>query len=140
MTKRKKANIVLAHGITSLFFLGISLFSPGSVDIAVHDTYYVMSTTFVLIIIAALFALFTFILIGIYEMSRPLSPILNWVHFGLTLGPLVIIILVGFELVNTRAITSINEWLAILILVIVLSQLVFIANLIRSFLLKKPIE
>lgn len=133
-------NFVRAHGITSLVFIGIGLFIQGSIDIAVHDTYYVVSNSIVMILIALLFALFALILFGIHKMAKQLSPILNWVHFGLTLGPLIIIVLVGFELVDARAITSVNEWIAILILVLALSQLVFIANIIQSFLLKKTIE
>ncbi len=136
------------YGITALSLLIISFFIPGSFDIALHDSYVIISKSQITVIFALLFAFFTLILWILERNLKQLSPILNWLHFGLTVGGILImevitshsimqIFLVEFSTdeINKQEIW-INEWLSFLIVVVLFSQVLFIFNILRAFILK----
>lgn len=145
--------IVLTYGLTAIMIFLTSLFVSGSLDIALHDTYFVISKVHIIIVIALLFVLFTLITWGINKISRKLSSALNWLHYGLTIISLVIIVVlmnkitsqpatyrdysVLGEIEEYEAQMSINEWLAIIGVILILSQLLFLINIIRAFIVKK---
>lgn len=145
--------IVLTHGLTAVIILLTSLFISGSLDIALHDTYIVIAKSHIIIAIALLFVLFTLITWGINKISRRLSSALNWLHYGLTIISLVIIVVltnkitsqpatygdysVFDEIEEYEAQMSINEWLAIIGVILILSQLLFLINIIRAFIVKR---
>lgn len=154
MTKiTQMPKIVLTYGLTAVIILLTSLFIGGSLDIALHDTYFVIAKVHLIITIALLFVLFTLITWGINKISRRLSSVLNWLHYGLTIVSLVTIVVltnkiaiqtatyknysVFDEIEEYEAQMSINEWLAIIGVILILSQLLFLINVIRAFIVKR---
>lgn len=154
MTKiTQMPRIAVTYGITALIILLTSLFVSGSLDIAIHDTYFVIAKVHIIIAVALLFVLFTLTTWGINKISRRLSPTLNWLHYGLTTICVVIIIALTHKLTNQPATYSdysalnefeeyessmaINEWLAITLVILILSQVLFLTNIIRAFIVKR---
>ena len=147
--------IVLTYGLTAVILLLTSFFVNGSLDIALHDTYFVISKSQIIIAIALLFVIFTLITWGINKMSRSLSSVLNWLHYGLTMISFVIIVVLinkitsqpityrdysaFYEIKEYEVQMSINEWLSIIGVILILSQLLFLINIIRSFIVKRKI-
>lgn len=145
--------IVLLYGMTAIILLITSFFIDGSLDISMHDTYFIMSHTFLIIILAVLFAVFASISLGVDKLGRRLSPVLNWFHYGITIVCLAIIVVyikgmtlqpdtyydysVLNEIEENESSMSMNEWLIIIVLVFILSQLLFLINVIRAFMIKK---
>ena len=145
--------IVLTYGLTALIVLVSSLFISGSIDIAIHDTYVVIAKVHVVLAIALLFVFFSLTIWGIHKISRRLSSVLNWFHYGLTTISLAIIAVLMNELISQPPIyrdysvfdeieeyeaqTSVNEWLAIIGVIFIFSQLLFLINIIRAFIVKK---
>lgn len=145
--------IVLTYGLTALIILLTSLFISGSLDIALHDTYFVIAKVHIIIAIGLLFVLFTLTTWGIDKIGRRLSSMLNRLHYGLTIISLVIIIMLTNKLTSQPATyrdysvfdeieeyeaqMSINEWLAIIGVILILSQLLFLINVIRAFIVKR---
>lgn len=145
--------IVLTYGLTAFIFLVTSFFVNGSIDIAMHDTYVVIAQAHIMITIALLFVLFTLITWGMNKISRSLSPILNWLHYGLTTICLVSIIALTNKLTSQPAThnnysvlnefekyksnIAMNEWLALILVIFILSQVLFLMNIIRAFIVKR---
>lgn len=118
-----------------------------------HDTYFVVSKAQLIITTALLFAFFAIVTWGIEKMSRRLNSMLNWIHCGLTMICFTSIGVLGSKLLNQSApykdysvldeieeyesMMSIYEWLAIIVVILILSQLLFLINIIRAFIVKK---
>lgn len=154
MTKiTQMPRIVLTYGLTALIILLTSFFVSGSLDIAMHYTYFVIAKVHITIAIALLFVLFTLTSWGIYKIGRRLSSMLNWLHNGLTTICLVIIIVLTHKLTSQPATyrdysvlnefeeyessMATNEWLAIILVILILSQVLFLINIIRAFIVKR---
>lgn len=145
--------IISTYGLTALILFLTSFFIDGNLDVAFHDSYVVISSTYIFIGFGLIFLFFTLVTWGLYKMSRRLSSTLNWFHYVLTvIGLLIIIVLIRKltilpstyndysildELGEYEYWTLINEWLAITVMVLILSQLLFLANIIRAFIVKK---
>lgn len=145
--------IELTYGLTALIILLTSFFISGTLDISMHNTYFVIAKVHITIAIALLFVLFTLISWGIYKIGRSLSSMLNWLHYGLTTICLIIIIALTHKLTSQPATYSdysvfnefeeyesnmaINEWLAIILVILILSQVLFLINIIRAFIVKR---
>ena len=145
--------IVLTYAATALLILLTSLFTSGSLDIAMHDTYFVVAKIHIIIALGLLFMFFALVTWGIYYQSRRLSTVLNWLHYGLTILSLVVIVVltnnltsqtttyrdysVYDEIENYESQMSMNEWLAIILVILILSQSLFLINIIRAFIVKR---
>jgi cytochrome c oxidase subunit 1 len=145
--------IVSIYGLTALIILLTSFLVSGSLDIALHDTYFVIANVHIVLVIGLLFVLFTLIVWGINKTSRRLSSVLNWLHYSITTISLVIIAVftnkltsqtttyrdysVFDEIENYKSQMSINEWLAIILVILILGQVLFLINIIRAFIVKK---
>lgn len=143
----------MTYGLTAIILFIASFFINGSLDISMHDTYYVISNTLLIVMMAFLFFVFALITWGVNKISRRLSPILNWLHYGITLSCFVIIGLFTMSMIsqpNTfkdysvfdeieeyESSISINEWLSIVVVILILSQLLFFINVSRAFIVKK---
>jgi FtsH-binding integral membrane protein len=146
--QKNKTYMAKIYGITALSLLIISFFTPGSFDIALHDRYVIISKSQITVILALLFAFFTLILWILERNLKQLSPILNWLHFGLTVcGILILEVITSHSIMqifivefSTDEINKqeiwINEWLSFLIVVVLFSQVLFIFNILRAFILK----
>lgn len=154
MTKiTQMPRIIVTHGMTALIILLTSLFTSGSLDIAMHDTYFVVSNDQLIIATYLLFSLFALITWGINKMSRQLSSLLNWLHYSFTIICLVIIVVFTNKLTSQPATyrdysvfdeidkyesqMSMNEWFAIIGVILILNQFLFLINIIRAFIVKK---
>lgn len=154
-TTTRIPRIAATHGITALLLLATSLFTNGSVDIAVHDTYFVISHNHVLILIALLYVVFGLITWGMHQLSRRLSPVLNWLHYLITsLSLLLIFVLIttattqpssyiDYSVLKENAASpsmiDLNVWVTLLGICFILGQLLLVANVIRGFFLKKKL-
>lgn len=149
----KTPKIVLCYGITAITSFIACFFISGSLDISMRDTYFVISNAHITLMIALLFTLFTLISWGYNKNHSPLSPILNWLHFGLTLFSFIVIAVLTnsttsqsnpYEDYSVLDTASQNEtqmtnddWLAVFILILIIAQLMFATNIIRAFLIKR---
>lgn len=145
--------IVFAYGLTAIIFLVFGIFSEGNYDIAIDDTYIVIAKFQINILIAVLFGFFTIVSWTINAIYRRLSPILNWIHFGITASGIVFIKLMMYDLAahsnsfkdysvfeefnEYESEISINIWISIIFILLIVIQLLFISNVIRSFLIKR---
>ncbi len=145
--------IELTYRLTALIILLTSFFISGTLDISMHNTYFVIAKVHITIAIAILYVLFSLISWGIYKIGRSLSSMLNWLHYGLTTICLIIIIALTHKLTSQPATYSdysvfnefeeyesnmaINEWLAIILVILILSQVLFLINIIRAFIVKR---
>lgn len=145
--------IVLTYGLTAVIILLTSLFTSGSLDIAMHDTYFVISKIQIVIALGLLFIFFALVTWGIYFLLRRLSSVLNWLHYGITILSLAIVaVLTNYlasqnttyreysvydEIENYEHQMSMNEWLTAIGVILVLSQSLFIINIIRAFIVKR---
>jgi hypothetical protein len=146
--QKNKTHMAKIYGITALSLLIISFFTPGSFDIALHDRYVIISKSQITVILALLFAFFTLILWILERNLKQLSPILNWLHFGLTVcGILILEVFTSHSIMQFFLVEFstdefnkqeiwINEWLSFLIVVVLFSQVLFIFNILRAFILK----
>lgn len=146
--QKNKTYMAKIYGITALSLLIISFFTPGSFDIALHDRYVIISKSQITVILALLFAFFTLILWILERNLKQLSPILNWLHFGLTVcGILILEVITSHSIMQIFLVEFstdefnkqeiwINEWLSFLIVVVLFSQVLFIFNILRAFILK----
>lgn len=144
--------IVYTYGITAMGLFIMSFFVSGGLDIASHDSYLVMSNAQVVSMLGMVFAVFGVITWAITKIGRRLSTFLSWMHYGITVACLLIMTIAlrpstqpknyedYSEMGNLEEIQSsniVNEWLAIVLLTLILSQLLFVINMIRSFIVKK---
>jgi len=145
--------ITLTYGLTAGMFLMASLLaSDALLDIGMHDTYFVVSYTHILTGLGILFLLFTLVTWGISKLARRLSPVLNWLHYGLTMICLLIIVVLIYKLNSNNFIngdysvyevfdkydsqTTMTDWIGKTGFIFILSQLLFIVNIIRAFVVK----
>lgn len=145
--------IILTHGLTAVLLFVASFFISDNLDISLHDAYYTMSKSLLIVVLAMLFGLFAATVWGIEKIHRSLSPLLNWLHYGITITCILIIAFVSMSSTSQKSIfenysaldqigenqsqMSMNEWLAITVSILLLCQLLFIINVIRAFVIQK---
>lgn len=151
--KIKKPRIVQIYAFTAIALIIGSFFIHGCLDIAIEDTYYVIRSSHLVVLIAVLFMLFTLIIWGIEKIHRRLSSLLNWIHYGLTISSfLLIAITTGIsvqqpsvhkdysvlkEFEKTEPLMFMEDWFVVFILTFLSSQSIFFINVIRAFFIKK---
>jgi heme/copper-type cytochrome/quinol oxidase subunit 1 len=149
----KMPKIILTHGLTAVLLFVASFFISDNLDISLHDAYYTMSKSLLIVVLAMLFGLFAATVWGIEKIHRSLSPLLNWLHYGITITCILIIAFVSMSSTSQKSIfenysaldqigenqsqMSMNEWLAITVSILLLCQLLFIINVIRAFVIQK---
>jgi heme/copper-type cytochrome/quinol oxidase subunit 1 len=149
----KMPKIILTHGLTAVLLFIASLFISDNLDISTHDAYYTMSKSLLIVVLAILFGVFAATAWGFEKIHRPLSPSLNWLHYGITITCILIIAFVSMSSTSQKSTfenysaldqigenqsqMSMNEWLAITVSILLLCQLLFIINVIRAFVIQK---
>jgi heme/copper-type cytochrome/quinol oxidase subunit 1 len=150
----KISAIVIAHLATSIVLFIFGCCTQGNVDITFHDTYYVISNSLVIVALSMLFVLFGLIIWFIQnQLTRHLLPALNWIHFAFTfIGVVFISVFVYIQTKQERTLEDydiledfesyqdsifMNELIAIILITLVLTQLVFVFNVIRAFLISR---
>jgi magnesium-transporting ATPase (P-type) len=149
----KMPKIILTHGLTAVLLFMASFFISDNLDISLHDAYYTMSKSLLIVVLAMLFGLFAATVWGIDKIHRSLSPLLNWLHYGITITCILITAYVSIsstsqtstfenysaldQIGENQSQMSMNEWLAITVSILLLCQLLFIINVIRAFVIQK---
>lgn len=144
--------IVLTYAISAfVIFFSSSLFT-GGLDIATHDTYFVIDSTMATTLIATTFLAFALTIWILHAFSKPLSSWLSWTHFGITIVSLLALVIIQYWTTGVQAkhssfwdveeynpeIMNINDWVTIIALIIVFAQTLFVTNIVRALVLKNP--
>lgn len=90
------------YALTAILILPLSLISGPSLDIAIHDTYFVIAQEHIAYVLSLLFALFSIATWGFKRIKRPLNKKLLNIHFaGTALTLIILILLIAFNF-NTQ--------------------------------------
>ncbi len=125
-----------------LFLIGLSIFGwNNTIDIQLHDTYFV----FISIHIAVLFSIYLGVIGIIYWMIRK-KKLIDWMtvlHVVFTISTFALIITTGLifkKIIESdfKIIRTVNQILFVVFLIALLSQLIFITNLIIGLIRNKP--
>jgi heme/copper-type cytochrome/quinol oxidase subunit 1 len=115
-----------------LVLLIISIFSSSSIDIQVHDTYYVIWKRH-LFIVFGIFVIFLWILY-LFMVRLLYSRALSWIHILITIIPALFFISMPvwyhISLYDFRGYRRWNGILVIVIVALVIGQLILIVNLV----------
>lgn len=118
--------------IISLSLIGLN----GVMDVQMHDTYFVIS----LFHVGVIFSLFLGLAGFIYWLFRK-RRLVNWMtvtHIAITISAFVLVLLSGLISNGSLEVSrSVNQFLLPIIILVVLSQLIFIVNLIIALIRKK---
>lgn len=141
--------------IVGLLILGRGFFSYDIIDIAFHDTYFIIKYSDITFVLSFLYFSFTVFEFVFFKIKRPLNKMMFRIHFGVTTIGLIILQFTYFiNQQNGKVIKdysvfdqansvseSINGGFIILfiILLIVIVQFLFIVNILRSLFCKKNI-
>ncbi len=112
-----------------------------TLDINVHDTYFIISHLHLSVLISILFGIMGFGYWVIQRSGRKLSKWLNWTHILLTFGGiLVVLILSRFysqKFADYEFNMALTQIINLIILLIIIGQLVFPINIVYGLLRKK---
>lgn len=125
-----------------LFLIGVSIIGwNNTIDIQLHDTYFVIAS----IHIGVLFSIYLGVIGIIYWLIRK-KKLFDWmtlIHVVITISTFALIIITGliFQKViegDFETFRTVNQILFVVILIALLSQLVFLTNLIFGLIRNKP--
>ena len=139
-----KPHIIFAICVPIIFLLSI-LVQNDTLDVNIHDTYYVISNFHVSILLTLLLSLIAFGYWMMIKADRRLNKWLNLSHILLTLGSLLVpytywIISLNFNSDSTvfnDYNSNLNTLLIFVIASIILGQIIFLINIVIGLLLKK---
>jgi len=81
------------HITAAVAFFVLSYKLPQALDIAINDTYYVISGTFLYVFIGIVYLFFGSIQWKFERSIRPLNPIIVWSHYSVTTLALCLVLL-----------------------------------------------
>jgi heme/copper-type cytochrome/quinol oxidase subunit 1 len=125
-----------------LFIIGLSTIGrDNTIDIQLHDTYFVFAS----IHIGVTFSIYLGVIGIIYWLIRK-KKLVDWmtvIHVVITISAFVLIIITGLifqEVIeeNFETFRTINQILFVVILIALLSQLIFLTNLIFGLIRNEP--
>lgn len=125
-----------------LFLIGLSIIGwNNTIDIQLHDTYFVIAS----IHIGVLFSIYLGVIGIIYWLIRK-KKLADWmtvIHVVITISTFALIIITGliFQKViegDFETFRTVNQILLVVILIALLSQLIFLTNLIFGLIRNKP--
>ena len=126
-----KPHLIFLLAIPIIILAGI-LSGESTMDFNVHDTYYVISYFHLTVLISILFGI---IGIGYWIMQkadRKLSKWMNWIHIGLTLGGVIVVLILAQLYRKGIMEYEFNNNLTFIILLILLligiGQIIFLVN------------
>jgi len=136
----EKPQLIFLFAIPIIMLIGI-LSGDAVLDINLHDTYYVIAWNQLALISSILFGI---IGIGYWMMqkgNRKLSKSLNWIHFGLTFGGILILLILNqlyrTEIMNVEYNNNLTLIISLILLIMIFGQFVFAINIIYGLLKKK---
>lgn len=151
----KKLSPQIYYALVGVVFIILSLFSFGALDIAIHDSYFVIDHQLIIIGIAIIYFVFATIAWFFCKIKRPLNRILSLIHFWITtIGILVQFLIHYFSIItiskiaaddyytsgdvaNYTVLEDFNTWIAFGMIVLLIGQFVFLATMAKSIFAKK---
>lgn len=135
-----KPYIIYLLAIPITVLIGI-LSGDATLDVNVHDTYYVIAYLHIAILISIIFGIIGIGYWIMHKADRKLSKWLNWTHIGLTFGgTLIVWILTKFyrtEFMEYEYNYNLTLIITLVILVMIVGQLIFPINIIYGLTKKK---
>jgi heme/copper-type cytochrome/quinol oxidase subunit 1 len=141
---------IVSYFIIAVTLLISSFFVTGALDIATHDTYWVIASSHVFLFGAFLFFLFGVITLALHRLKHRSSPWLVWIHLVLSiLFPIFISVVPSYSPSKTFNNYSVydevetvpsfdwNSLIVILGVLFVIAQFLFVVNLVRAIFLKR---
>ncbi len=143
----KKVSWQILYGLVGIILFVIGVVSTESIDIAIHDTYFVVGNSQVFFVLTFFFFIFALTIWLFQKIKRPLSVRLMQIHFFVSvISILVAIVLFQYtnSLSNTQIYTdfsvadnsndsfAILGWITIVLLVGLFAQFIFVFNVIRA--------
>ncbi|WP_298312124.1 cbb3-type cytochrome c oxidase subunit I [uncultured Aquimarina sp.] len=136
----QKPHLIFLFSIPIILLIGIVSWDA-TLDINIHDTYFVIAYFHLSILISILFGIIGTGYWIMEKANRRLSKWLNWTHVGLTFGgPIVVSFLTLFyrtEVMEYKFNNHLNLIITLIIILIVLGQLIFSFNIIYGLIKKK---
>lgn len=138
---------LLTSVVFSIIVLTLDLTADkNTIDINVHDTYFVIAKFHIWVLLTLFLGMLTCVYFILHKMNRQTNSILTFIHYLLTLVPLIVIPLCGNFVQNTprryyptttedvfdNGTTSITNIYFILLLALGIGQLIFIVNILTS--------
>jgi len=112
-----------------------------TVDINVHDTYYIVARLDLAMLISMLFGVFGLGYLMVWKANGKLSKWLNWMHIGLTFGgALVVLILAQLyrkEMMEYEFNNNLTLIIMLIVSLMVLGQFFFLINMIYALVKRK---
>ncbi len=143
-----KSAIIAYFSVSALLVLS-SFFMTGALDITTHDTYWVIANNHVCLFGAVVFSIFGLINWALYHFKRRSSALIIWIHFVLTvLFPLFIALIPShpaskafedYSVYDEAEHLPAFDWnipIAILGVLFVIAQVLFLVNIIRALTLR----
>lgn len=151
----KKLSPQIQYTLVGLILIILSLFSFGALDIAVHDTYFIIDHRYIFIGVAVIYFIFAIIAWGVSKIKKTLNRILFLIHFWVTsIGILVQFLIHYLSIISISKIATedyyafdtsesysiledYNKWIAIGMIPILVGQFVFLVAMAKSIFAKK---
>ena len=141
-----------AHLVTAALFGIVALTSSSTIDIPMHDVYFVISVSQIFTILTSAFAVFFLVSFLMYKLDKPMRTKLGLAHWILSVIGIVVLIYIiwnaingeskyyDYSVMNTNQIAYESEFQSNLLYLIALSvltaQVLFLINIVVS--LTKP--
>jgi heme/copper-type cytochrome/quinol oxidase subunit 1 len=153
MKNKWRQSLELYYSLAVVIFISLCFFNSETIDVAIHDTYFVIPTWFINLLIALLFFLFAVVSWIMRRIQKPLNKTMTFIHLILTFVACLTISLslnkvieqptkyldstVQSELENSMTSVA-NFYISLSLLLIILATGLYIFNVVKS-LFYKPI-
>lgn len=151
----KKLSPEFIYGLTGLILLITGYVVQGTIDIATHDTYFVFANSQVFILFSLMFVFYSIVSLVFQKMRKPFNRLLFLIHYLITIigfGWIIYLVMTPDTPVRQFTDFSIDkdleagvvqddslQWIALIFIFVLLAQIVFIVNMIRSLLQQRTV-
>lgn len=136
----EKPHLIFFLSIPLIILIGI-LSGDNTLDINIHDTYFVIAYLHFAILISIIFGLIGFGYWIIQKVNRKLSKWLNRIHIGLTFGGTFLVWFLNKfyrpEIMDYKFNNNLSLIITLIVLIMIAGQLIFPINIIYALTKKK---